>query len=162
MQFFYIWHMLKSITLKKVSLALIILIVVSQFFQIDKTNPPIDAAQDYIVVSNVPLPIQNTLKTACYDCHSHETAYPWYTSIAPVSWWVKQHINDGRKHLNFSIWGTYSAKKADHKLEECIEMLEEHEMPLDSYTWMHAEAKITTEQRQALVNWVKQQRAALN
>ena len=98
--------------------------------------------------------ITNTLKIACYDCHSNQSAYPWYTNIAPVSWWVKNHINEGSHHLNFSEWGTYSEKRKKHKLEECIEMVEEGEMPIDSYLWTHSDAKLTKEEKEALISWV--------
>ncbi len=97
--------------------------------------------------------IKTILKASCYDCHSNESAYPWYTNIAPFSWLVKNHINEGRQHLNFSEWGTYSIEKSDHKLEECIDEVEEGEMPLSSYTLMHKEAELSKEQKEALMHW---------
>ena len=93
------------------------------------------------------------LKETCYDCHSNETKYPWYSNIAPISWLVADHRNEARHHLNFSIWGDYSQKRKDHKLEECIEMVQEGEMPMDSYTWFHPEAKLTEDQKQYLLEW---------
>ncbi len=130
-------------------------LVIIQLFQIDKTNPPIDSKQDYIVLAAPSEQIVSILKDACYDCHSHETKYPWYTNVQPVAWWIKGHINHGRKHLNFSEWGTYSGKKKAHKMEECYEMVEEKEMPLNSYTWVHPEARLDAAQRQTLVAWFK-------
>lgn len=141
--------------LKKILLGLVAVLVIIQFFRIDKTNPPVDASQDFMTLTSPPAEIAQIMKDACYDCHSHETAYPWYTNVAPVSWWVKNHINEGREHLNFSIWGTYTEKKADHKLEECYEEVEEGKMPMDSYTWAHAEARLTDTQREQLVSWFK-------
>jgi len=99
------------------------------------------------------------LKTSCYDCHSNQPTYPWYTNIAPVSWWIKHHINEGTHHLNFSIWGTYSEKRKNHKLEECIEMIEEDEMPMSSYKIMHAESKLTDTQKLQLVEFFKAQKS---
>jgi len=144
--------------MKKIGIAIVAILVIMQFFQIDKTNPAVDASKDFIMMANPPQEVKLILKQACYDCHSHETAYPWYTYVAPVSWWLKSHINEGREHLNFSDWSTYSAKKQDHKLEEVGEEVHEGEMPLDSYTWAHSEARLSEEQVQTLVNWVSQYR----
>lgn len=141
---------------KKILLAILAVLVIMQFFRIDKTNPPSDPAQDFLTLNPAPADITQIMKDACYDCHSHQTAYPWYTNIAPVSWWIKNHIDHAREHLNFSVWTTYPPKKAKHKLEECYEEVEELHMPLKSYTWMHPEAKISEEQRAALVSWFKE------
>lgn len=147
--------MKKIFTFKKISLALIILLLVIQVFRIDKTIKPVDTSKDFIFATNANNDVAHLLKIACYDCHSNQPTYPWYTNIAPVSWWVKNHINEGSHHLNFSEWAAYSTKRKNHKLEECIEMVEEAEMPLDSYTWMHKEAKLTDEQRLQLVEFFK-------
>lgn len=147
--------MRKHFTLKKISLALLFIFIVIQAFRIDKTTKAVDAAKDFISVTGTNAEVANLLKIACYDCHSNQPVYPWYTNIAPVSWWIKHHINEGSHHLNFSIWGEYKDKRKHHKLEECIEMVEEGEMPMDSYTWMHKEAKLTDAQRQLLVEWFK-------
>lgn len=130
-------------------------LLIIQFFQIDKTNPPIDAAQDFISVTNPPAPIVNILQTACYDCHSHTTKYPWYTNIQPLAWWIKGHVDNGSKHLNFSTWTTYTAKKKAHKIEEMIEVVEGKEMPMLSYMVGHNDAWIDADQRKALVDWFK-------
>jgi hypothetical protein len=95
------------------------------------------------------------MKTTCYDCHSEETKTPWYAQVAPFSWWINDHINEGKEHLNFSAFGTYSAKKAAHKMEECYEELEKGEMPLTSYTITHADARLSDEQKATLINWFK-------
>jgi len=126
-----------------------------QFFPIDKTNPSIDTTKDYITLTQPPANIASLLKNACYDCHANTTTYPWYTSIAPVSWWVKGHIDNGRKQLNFSVWGDYSDKKKDHKIEECVEFVEETRMPLLSYIIAHSEARMSDEERAELVAWFR-------
>ena len=143
---------------KIIKIALIVaavLFVVIQFFQIDKTNPKVDLAQDFIQHTNPPTEIANLLTIACYDCHSHTTKYPWYTNVQPFAWWIKGHVNDGNKHLNFSTWNTYTPKKKAHKIEEMIEMVEGKEMPMLSYMIGHNEAWIDAAQRQALVAWFK-------
>ncbi|MFT5779608.1 MAG: hypothetical protein ACI837_002567 [Crocinitomicaceae bacterium] len=132
---------------------LVILFGVIQFIRIDKTNPKVEIAKDFISIYEPSEKTEKILRTACYDCHSNETVYPWYSNIAPVSWWLKDHVDDGRKHLNFSIWGDYKAKKANHKLHECAEELEEDKMPLNSYTLTHGDAKLSTTQKEELAEW---------
>lgn len=139
--------------LRKFLLIIIAILVLMQFIRIDKEAPKSDPSKDLIAISQPPTDVQNILKTACYDCHSNETAYPWYTNIAPVSWWLEHHIDEGREELNFSEWGNYSVKKANHKIEECVELVKAGEMPLSSYTWMHSEAKLSEEQRRMLCDY---------
>ena len=143
------------LTKKNLVIGVILLIVLMHVFQIDKENPPVDPSIYLITVMEPPLEVANILKASCYDCHSHETEYPWYTNIAPFSWWIGHHIEEGREHLNFSEWANYEEKKALHKLEEMYEEVEEGEMPLESYLWIHSEAKLSKRQSAALINWVK-------
>ncbi len=132
-------------------------LIVMQFFPIDKTNPPSKKGEDFIELTNPPTEVASLIKAACYDCHSHQTVYPWYSSIAPISFFLRSHIRGGRQHLNFSEWGTYSTKKANHKLEEMAEEIEEKTMPMKSYMWLHPEGKLSTDQRKSLVDWLKNQ-----
>ena len=138
---------------KRILLGLLGVFLVMQFFRINKTNPPVDDSKDFLKRTNAPVQVTQLISTACYDCHSHQTNYPWYTNVAPVSWWIKNHIDEGREHLNFSTWMDYDLKKRDHKLEECIEEVEEGKMPLDSYTWLHKGAKLDEAQKTMLVTW---------
>lgn len=139
--------------IKRILLGLLAVFVVIQFFRIDKTNPPVVSEQEFMALAAPPADVSQLLKDACYDCHSHETKYPWYTNIAPVSWWIANHIEDGRKHLNFSVWGTYDQKKQAHKAEECYEEVKKQAMPLKSYLPAHPEARLSDEQRTRLVEW---------
>ena len=132
-----------------------IVIIIIQFFQIDKSEIDFDRSKDLLVNENVPSEVKQILKQACYDCHSYETTYPWYTNIAPFSWWIGEHIEEGREHLNFSEWANFSVKKKKHKLDELLEEVGEGEMPLASYTWAHSEARLTAEQKEALLTWAK-------
>ena len=147
-----------STLVKRILLGLLLILGVMQFFQIDKTNPPVDPSKDFIKISKPSAQVAELLTTVCYDCHSHETKYPWYTSVAPINWWVKHHIDEGREHLNFSLWRDYNLKKRDHKLEECYEEVDEGKMPLKSYTWAHSEARLTDNQRALLATWFQQVR----
>jgi hypothetical protein len=147
--------MKKLFSSKIIILVVLLLLIVIQFFRIDKTTQRVDATRDFIALTSANEEVANTLKTACYDCHSNQPVYPWYTNIAPVSWWIKHHIDEGSHHLNFSEWGTYSQKRKNHKLEECIEMVEEGEMPMSSYTIMHSNARLTDAQKLQLVEFFK-------
>jgi hypothetical protein len=134
----------------KILIALAILFVIIQLFRIDKNNPETDPSKDFLTVTNPPAEVAAILNNACYDCHSNSTVYPWYTNISPVSWWIKNHVNEGREELNFSVWDTYPSRKKDHKMEEAVEMVEEKEMPLESYTWTHGNSNLSPEQREKL------------
>jgi hypothetical protein len=140
---------------KKILIGLLTLLIGIQFIRIDKQNPPVTKTNDFIEVNHTPDNIAVLLKTACYDCHSYETKYPWYTNVSPVSWFVQHHVDEGREHLNFSEWGTYDSKRKSHKLEECVEEIEEGEMPLTSYTLIHGNAKLTKEQKTIIISYFK-------
>ncbi len=140
---------------KKIIFGLLALLVVSQFFRIDKSNPESDPKHSIFVVEQVPHEVESIIKTACFDCHSNQVSYPWYTNVAPVSWWVKDHINEAREELNFSEWGTYTIKRKLHKLEEIEEEVGEGEMPLPSYLIVHGDAKLNKQQQEKLINWTK-------
>ncbi len=141
--------------IKTILLGLLAVLVIIQFIQIDKTNPPHDSAKDFISQQNPPQEVATLLQDACYDCHSHQTEYPWYTNVQPLAWWIKHHITDGRRHLNFSTWGDYNAKRKAHKAKELVELVSESEMPLKSFTLTHPEARLTKLQRKKMVDWLK-------
>lgn len=149
-------------TMKKILVALLVILVVLQFFQIDKTNPEFDANQDFLTIHNPPTEIASTIKAACYDCHSNQSVYPWYTYVQPVGWFVKNHIEEGKEHLNFSEFGTYMPKKQAHKLEECYELIEKGEMPLSSYTIIHKDAVLTEAQQTELISYFKEIEKKIN
>ena len=136
--------------------------VVLQFIPIDRSNPETNLKEDFISANNVPENISNIMKDACYDCHSHETVWPWYSYVAPISWSVSGHVTEAREELNFSKWDLYDAKKKDHKLEECVEALTEGWMPESSYVTMHDEAKLSDEVRKDLVVFFKEKREELS
>lgn len=141
--------------LRWAGLAILAALVVIQFFGIDKTNPPINQEEEFMALVETPPDVAKLLKDACYDCHSHETQYPWYTNVAPVSWWIANHIEEGRKHFNLSTWGAYDAEKKAHKAEEASEELEKGKMPLTSYPPAHPEARLSDAQRERLSSWFR-------
>lgn len=141
----------------KIFLALLAVLVIIQFFRIDKSLPEYNPEDDFFQHHVAKAEVQLLIESTCYDCHSYKTTYPFYSEVAPISWFLADHIEEGREHLNFSTWGSYSAKKAAHKLEECFEEVEEGEMPLWSYTLTHFDAQLTDQERNTLVLWFKSQ-----
>lgn len=138
---------------KKIGLGFIVLLVLIQLIRVDTTNPDVDGVNDYSIVTNAPDEISDLLKNSCYDCHSNETRHPWYSNIAPVSWMLKNHIDEGREHVNFSEWGNYSFKKKMALQEECMEELEKDKMPLKSYTMIHSNAELSANDKAVLIKW---------
>lgn len=147
--------------LKKVLLLLLIALVIAQFFGPEKNDGDLTSVEPFLAETNPPEDVKLILKSACFDCHSDHTRYPWYNSITPVNYWLAGHVKDGKKHFNISesAWSQSSLKRKDHKFEELIEMVEKKEMPLNSYTWTHSEAKLTDAQISSMVSWAKEVRA---
>lgn len=144
--------------LGKILLLLLLIFVVAQFFRPEKNKGEFSSVLPFETETKPNEEIKTILKNACYDCHSSFTRYPWYNNITPVNFWLAHHVEEGKEHLDFSKWNSYSTKRKDHKFEEFIEMVEEKEMPLNSYTWTHSDARLTDAQIQALIAWAKQVR----
>ncbi|APG65370.1 cytochrome C [Tenacibaculum todarodis] len=145
--------------IKKIALVLLIILLISQFFGPEKNEGDVNAVSVFIAETNPPENVQKILKESCFDCHSNTTSYPWYNKITPVNYWLANHVKDGKKHLNFSEWNSYSLKRKEHKMKEVWEEVEKKKMPLDSYTWTHAEANLTPTQIEAVVVWGKKVQA---
>lgn len=144
--------------LKKLGLSVLIVFVLAQFFGPQKNAGDLTSVDAFLAETNPPEDVKVILESTCFDCHSNTTTYPWYNTITPVNYWINDHIVDGKKHFNLSVWDSYSVKKKDHKLDELIEEVEAKEMPLPSYTWTHGDANLTQEQITAIVSWAKQLR----
>lgn len=140
---------------KKILIALLLLFIAAQAIRPAKNTGSSSGPQDVTTVVQVPDSMMALLKTSCYDCHSNHSDYPWYDQIAPVSWWVSNHINEGKRELNFTQFGSYTAKKKAHKMEEIAKTVEKDEMPISSYLWMHGNAQLTAEQKSAIISWAK-------
>lgn len=147
--------------LKKVLIGLLVILVIMQFFRPERNISATAGPNDIRVSNPVPANVLSVLKRACFDCHSNNTNYPWYTNIQPVGWWMQHHVDEGKEELNFSEFATYSAKKAAHKLEETAEMVEEKEMPLESYTWIHKNAKLTQDEIKLVADWAMSLKAQI-
>lgn len=146
---------------KATAVVLVFALGLIQLFQIDKTNPEIKESETIDSVVAVPPDVKIILGKACNDCHTNNTRYPWYSYIQPNGWWMRSHIEDGRRHLNLSIFATYDAKKRSKKLEEICDEVRSGEMPLPSYTWIHRDAVLSSGERDALCEWANKAAAAL-
>ena len=144
--------------LKKILIGLGAVLLIMQFIRPDK-NESNDLTYAVSTKYQVPEEVNELLKVSCNDCHSNKTVYPWYGNIQPVAWWIDEHITDGKRHLNFSEFTKRPIAIQHHKFEEIIEEVEEHEMPLESYTYLglHREADLTDEQRKTIIRWAKEQ-----
>ena len=137
---------------KKILIGLLIVFVVMQAFRPAKNaskNTDNDISNSY----PVPEDVKTILAKACYDCHSNNTRYPWYTEIQPVGWWLSDHIKEGKKELNFNEFSSYRIGRQYKKMEECIDEVKEGKMPLPSYTQIHAVSVLTDPEKKIFLNW---------
>ncbi len=144
--------------LKKILLAILAVFLIVQFFRPEK-NISNDMTLDVSKKYDVPDEVTVILKNACNDCHTNNTVYPWYSNIQPAAWWLDEHVKDGKKHLNLSEFINLPIAVQNHKFEEIIEMIDENEMPLKSYTYLglHKEANLTSEEKSVLKSWAGKQ-----
>lgn len=127
-------------------------------------------AVDYEAVSmlhftntyTVPANVESILQNSCYDCHSNNTAYPWYSNIQPIKMLMDSHIKEGKENLNFSEWGNYSSRKQGNKLDRMSKQIKSDEMPLPSYTFIHRNAKLTTVQKEEVIQWIEKVKDSLS
>jgi hypothetical protein len=123
------------------------IVIAIQFIPASRTNPPVTAELD------APVKVLSVFKKSCYDCHSNETEWPWYSYIAPVSWLVSRDVKDGRLHLNFSKWENLSRKDIVKMKEEIWDEIEKGNMPLWKYTILHPDANLTQEDKNLIRDW---------
>ena len=132
---------------KRIGIIIIAVVVLIQFWPVDRSNPP--------VTSDIPTPqdVKTVLRDACYDCHSNESVWPWYAYVAPVSWLVASDVHEARGHFNLSEWDSIPANRQAHIPEHMWEEVEDGEMPLLIYKWMHAKARLSQDQKDLIRDW---------
>ncbi|CAN5746027.1 heme-binding domain-containing protein [soil metagenome] len=140
--------------LKILLYAILVAFVLIQFYPKPGKNIAPMSSNDITLAHNVPPDVLQVLKTSCYDCHSNNTVYPWYSKVQPVAMWLGNHIEAGKGELNFSDFGSYPIGRKYKKLEEINEQVTEGEMPLSSYTIIHRDAKLEERQKLLLTHWV--------
>jgi hypothetical protein len=141
--------------LKRIAIALAVLLVLAQFVRPARTNSPVDPTKEL----RAPQPVMSILERSCNDCHSNRTVWPWYAQVAPVSWLLADDVKDGRKELNVSEWATFTPRRAARKLKEICEQVEKGEMPLKIYVPLHPDAKLSDADRRTLCDWARGERS---
>ena len=149
-------------SLKKIVLLLLVVFVAIQFIQPARNKNGQVLPTDISKVYTLPKQVQSVLKNACYDCHSNNTSYPWYSNIQPGGWWLASHIKEGKSELNFSEFGDYSSRRQRSKLNSIAKTIEDGTMPFPSYTLIHSEARLTKEEKTLIINWANTTKDSLS
>ena len=141
---------------RKILLIIIIILVVIQFIRPARNISTTPSTHDISTEYTVPDSVKNIMAVACNDCHTNNTRYPWYANVQPVGWWLQNHVNEGKRHLNYSEFTSLEKKKQYKKMDETAHEIKEGDMPLNSYLWIHHDAKLTQAEKDLLINWAQQ------
>ena len=134
---------------------LALVFVGAQFYRPDRTNPAVDERKTMRANTQMTPEVAAIFERSCKDCHSSETTWPWYSNVSPVSWFLKNHIDEGRRELSFSEWATYPKRKRERKLHEMCEQVESGQMPLSSYLPLHPSARLSDDDKRVICEWTK-------
>ena len=144
--------------LKRIGIATVFLLLAIQFVPVNRSNPAVDPSLSIYVAQPMPAEVKAVFERSCKDCHSNETAWPWFSYVAPVSWVVARDVHQARKKMNFSEWGSYSPQQKEDRLEEICEQVTHGEMPDRKYAIFHRSARITPQEREAVCQWTDDSR----
>ncbi|HTP12676.1 MAG TPA: heme-binding domain-containing protein [Bacteroidota bacterium] len=139
--------------LYRILLVLLGVFVIAQFFRPELTNPKSDPALSVKTYPGVPPEVIAKMESACFDCHSNETRWPWYSYITPVNYLTVSDVNQGRRHVNFSEWNNYSTGRLKSVLDNIYDQVYNHEMPLKKYQWMHPASRMTDAELKMICDW---------
>lgn len=148
--------------LKWIAIGLVVVFLGIQFVRPARTNPPVDESQTIFARTQMTPPVSAILDRSCRDCHSYKTDWPWYSNVAPVSWWLTDHVNTGRKELNLSEWGRLAQDRQDRKLRQICDEVSDGVMPLSSYLPMHPQARLSEQDKKTLCDWVEAERQRIS
>ena len=148
--------MIKKPSKRSVLITFLIVLFAIQLKTTNKAPIATNPKSDFLTIEEAPHEVSNLIQSVCYDCHSYNTTYPWYSHIAPVSWWLDGHINNGREKVNFSVWDEYSTDQKDTLKNKCAKLIEKKWMPILTYKITHAGARLTEDQRLMLIDWFKE------
>ena len=146
----------------KILLAIGIIFIAIQFIQPAHNENSRASATDISKIVSIPDSVQSILNNACYDCHSNNTSYPWYSNIQPMGWLMANHISEGKEALNFSVFGSYSPRKQLSKLNGIANSIKDDIMPLSSYKLMHKNARLSANEKTLFINWALQSQDSLS
>lgn len=141
--------------LKLAGIVLIIALIVIQFIPIKKNTIKEAPSTDFMSMYNVSDSLKHILRVTCYDCHSNNTRYPWYSKIQPVGWYLQNHIKNAKEELNFSEFGSYSSRKQNTKIHGIINQVRDGDMPLASYKLIHKDARLSAKDKKKLIAFME-------
>jgi hypothetical protein len=147
---------------KKIILALLFVFIAIQFIQPAHNKSEQVLPADFSNIYTAPVNIKAILQNACYDCHSNNTNYPWYSGIQPMAWMMRRHISNGKEKLNFSEFGSYPKRRQISKLKSIANQVKDNEMPLSSYKWMHKKANLSKDEKTLLMDWMQHKADSLS
>ncbi len=142
-------------------LVLVVALFGIQFIRPDRTNAPVDPSKEFAAQPGVDPSIAALLRRACYDCHSDETRWPWYSNLAPASWLVADDVHSGRRNVNFSIWGKYPPSRRSETFDDIHDQVSSGDMPLKKYLLLHPDAKLSQAERDSIVAWADREKQKL-
>lgn len=148
--------------LRKIVFVLLVLFIAIQFFQPARNANGQDLPTNITKLYTVPNNVQELLTNSCYDCHSDNTNYPWYSHIQPGAWLMASHIKEGKSVLNFSHFGNLSIRKQRSKLQGMINQIKDDAMPISSYTFIHQNAKLSISDKKVLIRWMQATKDSLS
>jgi hypothetical protein len=141
------------------------LFLAMQVIRPERSNPPVEPAETILARAEIPADVELILRRACFDCHSHTSRWPWYSQVAPVSWWLADHVRHARGAMNLSQWpdpaSAAGRMAAAYTLQEMCEEVEKGAMPLPSYRLLHPGARLTKDEVKALCRWTRAEAARL-
>lgn len=146
---------------KKIAIGAGVVFALIQFVQPARNQSGQVLDTDISKTVSVPENVQSILSKSCYDCHSNNTRYPWYTSIQPGGWFMAYHVRNGKEKLNFSDFGSYSKRRQESKLKSIASQIKDDVMPLSSYTLMHSDARLSLGEKEAIIQWANNMRDSL-
>lgn len=141
--------------LKITGLVLLVILVGLQFFPTGVNHSTTVSSTDFVKTYETSEQVAQILRTSCYNCHSNNTDYPWYSKVQPVGWLLEDHINKGKEVLNLSEFGSYSGRRQQSKLTSMISQIEDDKMPLPAYTFIHREARLSKEKKKTLLDYLR-------
>jgi hypothetical protein len=147
--------------MKKIGIIVLLVFIAIQFIRPQKIQSIGVDKDDIVFTTGVPKETWQNIQRACYDCHSNKPNYPWYFNIQPIGWWINNHMEEGRHHLNFSEFNSYKLGRKRHKLEEVAESVTDHWMPLSSYLWIHKNARLSDKELKDIADWANMERSML-
>lgn len=144
-------------SLRWIGITIAVIFAAIQFARPEKENPATDQSMTITAQSGITPAVTALIKVSCFDCHSNETRWPWYSEVAPVSWLVADDVKGGRSFLNFSEWGKYTKSKRVLKLGQIYEQVSKNKMPIPKYLCMHPGARLSPADRDSITNWTEQE-----